>query len=182
MRYVGAVTVLLMPFLVACGAGSPSSPQTTLSGIPSAATEDATADALALKGIVALKGEITGQLTSSTQLEEGSTSWLNVIDAAGNSPRIGKFTLVISYERNTATGAEEGFYLFTTPKGTLTATFVGDTVASSLNVFTVDDTITITEGTGRFAGATGGLQATRVYEHTVGADVTGSVTGQVNLQ
>jgi|RhiMethySRZTD1v2_1073278.scaffolds.fasta_scaffold24651_3 hypothetical protein len=183
MRYaIGTVTLLLMPWLVACGqSGSPVSPQ-TLSAVPTGVTSDDTADTLALKGTTALKGTLDGQLTSSTT----PVSFLSnrVITAGGHAARFGRFTLTISFVRNDAASTEDGSYQITTSKGDSFGGSFSTSNALRVNgVITATDTVAILSGTGtgRFAGATGTFQVERTYTDSVGGNAAGTINGAVTL-
>ena len=172
MRYsICAVAVTLIPFLAACGIPSATTSET------GAATDD-TADTLGQKsGPVTFSGSLDGQLTSSTEIAPSVLA--RVTEATGRAPRFGKFTVTISHVRNTATAAEDGSYEFTTHKGdTITATFTGQGTFVINGTITVTDTVTIIGGTGRYAGATGSFQATRVYTMATG-EASGSFSGQI---
>jgi hypothetical protein len=186
MRYaIGAATLVLMPWLSACGqSGSPTSPQ-TLSGTPAGLTSDPdavdTADALGQTGTLTFKGALDGQLTSSTPIS-GTPVLARITDATGHAARFGKLIVTITHLRNTATAGEDGTYVFTTAKGdTLRASFTGTGTFIVNGVITITDTATVIDGTGRFAGATGSFQVTRVYTDATG-QFTASFTGVITLQ
>ena len=79
------------------------------------------------------------------------------MEATGNATHLGKFTLDIPHVVNRANGTAIGSYEFTAANGdTLFADFTGiATPTATPGVLYIEETATITGGTGRFADATG---------------------------
>ena len=79
------------------------------------------------------------------------------VTAVGFATQLGSFTLVGQQTVNVRTGAYTGSYTFTAENGdTLTATTVGaQHLCVGSGVYSLEEIITITGGTGEFSGATG---------------------------
>ena len=85
------------------------------------------------------------------------------VSATGNATRLGKFTLSISATVNRTTGAATGTFEFVAANGdTVFGTLTGQSSPPDAGVLTIEEAFTITGGTGRFAGATGGFTGTRL--------------------
>ena len=77
------------------------------------------------------------------------------VEAMGKATHLGRFTLDIPHVVNRANGTAVGSYVFTAANGdTLTANFTGTATPIGGGVLYIEETATITGGTGRFAGAT----------------------------
>jgi hypothetical protein len=102
------------------------------------------------------------------------------VDATGNATHLGQFTLDIPHVVNRAKGTAVGSYEFTAANGdTLTADFTGVAVPIAPGVLYIEETATITGGTGRFAGATGSFTVERLYD-TVAGTTVGSFEGTIS--
>lgn len=102
------------------------------------------------------------------------------VEAAGEATHLGKFTLDIPHVVNRATRTAIGTYGFTAANGdTLTADFSGVAVLIAPGILYIEETATITGGTGRFAGATGSFTSERLYD-TVAGTTIGSFAGTVS--
>ena len=188
MRYsVRVAAIVLIPLLGACaGAASPTTPLAPGGGaaaMASAAGADAIdEDAVSPLGSkpVTFKGRLDGVLTQSTPLVEPVVS--NVIEGAGHASRLGPFTVDIPYVVNMATQATDGAYEFAFAKGdTLTIVFSGQGSFIVGGVITVAESGTITNGTGRFAGATGTFSANREFVVATG-ETSGTFAGTIAIQ
>jgi hypothetical protein len=95
------------------------------------------------------------------------------VDATGHATHLGRFTLDIPHVVDTTTRAAVGSYQFTAANGdTLYATFTGQATPTAIpGVLYIEETATITGGTGRFAGATGSFIAERWYDTAAGTTV-----------
>lgn len=104
-----------------------------------------------------------------------------VIDAAGTATRLGRFTLSVPHLVNQAARTGSGTYEFTAPNGdTLSASFSGQATLVAPGVLATTETARFTGGTGRFAGASGGFIATRIFVVADGA-TSGSFEGTISL-
>jgi hypothetical protein len=105
------------------------------------------------------------------------------VDAAGNATHLGRFTLDVPHVVDPATGTAVGTYQFVAANGdTLYAEFTGQaTTTETPGVLYIEETATITGGTGRFAGATGSFVAERLFDMVAGTTV-GSFVGTVSTQ
>ena len=103
------------------------------------------------------------------------------VDATGNATHLGLFLLDIPHIVNRANGTGSGSYEFTAANGdTLTADFTGTAVPTATpGVLYIEETATITGGTGRFAGATGSFISERLYDTTEGT-TTGTFEGTIS--
>ena len=103
------------------------------------------------------------------------------VGAAGNATHLGKFTLDIPHVVNPATRTAAGTYEFTAANGDkVSAEFTGTaTPTATPGVLYIEETVTITGGTGRFAGAMGSITVERWYD-TVAGTTSGSFEGTIS--
>jgi hypothetical protein len=103
------------------------------------------------------------------------------VEGTGNATHLGKFALAIPHRVNRVTRTAIGSYHFTAANGdTLSADFTGQSMPTpTLGVIAIVETATITGGTGRFAGATGGFTSERLYDTLIGT-TTGSFNGTIS--
>ena len=127
---------------------------------------------------VPFKGSLAGDVTI-TPLDPPFLSVL--VDATGNATQLGQFTLTIPHIVNPANGTAIGSYEFTAANGdTLFADFTGQaTPTATPGVLYIEETATITGGTGRFADATGSFTVERLFD-TIALTTTGSFEGTVS--
>jgi hypothetical protein len=120
-------------------------------------------------------GSFVGQ---SVQTPDGSAVH-DEITSAGNATQVGQFVMVISATVNRPFGA--GTIVLVAANGdALTATFTGSSGPSGMpGVVLITEHATITGGTGRFAGATGSFDITRLFVPATSA-VTGTIEGTVS--
>jgi hypothetical protein len=104
------------------------------------------------------------------------------VEAAGNATQLGLFALDIPHVVNRANRTAKGSYKFTAANGdTLTADFTGTaTPTATPGVLYIEETATITSGTGRFAGATGSFTCERLFD-TIAGTTTGSFEGTITF-
>jgi hypothetical protein len=88
------------------------------------------------------------------------------VDATGNATHLGLFTLDIPHKVNRADHTAAGTYVFTAANGDmLFADFTGKSTPTAIpGVLYVEETATITGGTGRFADATGSFTTERWFD------------------
>ena len=140
--------------------------------------------AVALAGPVAagdrvpFKGELEG-IATVTPLNPPVVAVR--IEATGTATHIGRFTLVAPHTVNQATLTAVGTYVITAANGdTITADLAGTaTMVSPPNVIAINETATVTGGTGRFAGATGSIQVQRIFDRASGV-TTGTLNGWIS--
>jgi hypothetical protein len=126
---------------------------------------------------VPFKGSLEGNVTV-TQLAPPFV--MADVEATGNATHLGLFTLDIPHVVNRADRTAAGTYEFTAANGdTLTADFTGVAVLIAPGILYIEETATITGGTGRFAGATGSFTSERLYD-TVAGTTTGSFDGTIS--
>ena len=103
------------------------------------------------------------------------------VEATGNATQLGLFTLDIPHVVNRATRTAIGTYEFTAANGdTVYAEFTGVATPTAIpGVLYIEETATITGGTGRFAGATGIFSVERWYDMVAGTTI-GSFEGTIS--
>jgi hypothetical protein len=92
------------------------------------------------------------------------------IEATGTATQLGHFTLDVPHLMDPTTRTGVGSYQFTAANGdTLYAEFTGQATPTAIpGVLYVEETATITGGTGRFAGATGSFTTERWFDTATG--------------
>jgi len=94
------------------------------------------------------------------------------VEAAGNATQLGEFSLTVLATVNRATGTGTGTFLFTAASGdTVFGTTSGQSTPTAPGVITIVENWIITDGTGRFAGATGSFIGTRLKNLVTGLTV-----------
>jgi hypothetical protein len=103
------------------------------------------------------------------------------VEATGNATHLGVFMLDIPHIVNHANGTAIGSYEFTAANGdTVFADFTGQaTPTSTPGVLYIVETVTITGGTGRFAGAGGSFICERLFDRIAGT-TSGSFDGTIS--
>ena len=103
------------------------------------------------------------------------------VEATGTANHLGRFTLDVPHVVDPTTRMASGSYQFTAANGdTLYAEFTGQaTPTATPGVLYIEETATITGGTGQFAGATGSFTAERWYDTAAGTTV-GSFEGTIS--
>jgi hypothetical protein len=132
------------------------------------------ADPMAAGEQVPFKGRFEG--TVSRSLPPPPISVL--VEGAGNATHLGRFSVEIPHLVIPPNGA--GTYHFVAANGdTLTAKFTGVSAPAAPGFLYIVETATITGGTGRFAGATGGFVCERLYD-IAGGTTIGSFRGTIS--
>jgi len=103
------------------------------------------------------------------------------VEATGNATHLGQFRLDIPHLVNPAFRTAAGCYEFTAANGDkVYAEFTGLASPTAIpGVLYIEETATITGGTGRFAGATGSFTSERWYD-TVALTTVGSFEGTIS--
>jgi hypothetical protein len=103
------------------------------------------------------------------------------IEASGNATELGQFELDIPHVVDPVNRTAIGTYAFTAANGdTLYAKFSGQATPTAVpGVLYIEETATITGGTGRFAGATGSFTVERLYDSIAGTTI-GSFEGSIS--
>jgi hypothetical protein len=133
----------------------------------------------ALAGIlVPFNGELDGVVTHTAV--DPQTDYV-VVDATGTATQLGRFGVVAPHYVNTTTRTASGAYEFTAANGDkVYASFTGQaTPTATPGVISIVETATITGGTGRFEGATGGFVVKRLFDRIAGT-TTGSFEGTIS--
>ena len=126
---------------------------------------------------VPFKGSFEGDVTI-TPLTPPYVSVL--VEGTGNATQLGQFTLDIPHIVNRTTRIAVGTYEFTAANGDkVFAEFSGIATPVAPGVLYIEETATITGGTGRFAGATGSFAAERLFD-TVAGTTIGSFEGTIS--
>ena len=104
-----------------------------------------------------------------------------LVTAKGNATQLGQFALAIPHTVDLRTMTATGSYQFTAANGDrLIATFKGQgKTTPTPGVIAIVETASITGGTGRFTGATGGFTCQRLFNRVTGR-TTGSFQGTIS--
>jgi hypothetical protein len=142
--------------------------------------------ALLVVAIVMLAGSATaGEFVPFKGVLEGTVSRSDpppplqvVITGGGTATQLGLFSVQIPHTVTPPNG--HGFYYFVAANGdTLSAKFDGISAPADPGFLYIIETATITGGTGRFAGATGGFVCKRLYDIS-GGTTAGSFEGTIS--
>jgi hypothetical protein len=127
---------------------------------------------------VPFKGSLQGVVTM-TPLDPPFVSVL--VEATGQATQLGRFTLDIPHVVNRSNRTAVGTYEFTAANGdTVHAEFAGlATPTETPGILYIVETATITDGTGRFSGASGSFVCERLFD-TVAGTTTGSFEGTIS--
>jgi hypothetical protein len=147
--------------------------------------------ALTVVGVLALAGPASagetvpfsgGYAGSDVGTPIPNTTFASVtVEAAGHATQLGRFAYTAQLTVNTATGMGSGTFVFTAANGdTVYGTISGQAAFTPPNVLGITETATITGGTGRFAGATGGFDVARLKNTATGA-TTASFEGAISV-
>src|SRR5262249_18388695 len=126
---------------------------------------------------VPFHGELAGDVTRTPD----PPFILVDIEATGTATQLGHFALDVPHLVDPATRMAVGSYQFTAANGdTLYAEFTGQATPTEIpGVLYIEETATITGGTGRFAGATGSFTVERLFD-TVAGTTVGSFEGTIS--
>jgi hypothetical protein len=150
---------------------------------PAFAVDEAAVAGVEARHQVTFKGRLEGTY-SVTPVPNMPPFIVDVLlNAQGNATQLGHFTLVFPHrvDRSSVPSTAIGIYHLTAANGdTLTAAVLGQaTPTSTPGVLHGVETATITGGTGRFAGATGGFICERLID-TVHFTTVGSFSGTIS--
>jgi hypothetical protein len=131
------------------------------------------------KKALPFKGQLEGSYTFVPDAPPSPFSAVH-LTATRNATHLGRFTLDAPHRVNLETLVGIGTFELTAANGDkLTADFIGQaTPTETPNVFSIVEVATITGGTGRFAGATGGFTVERMVDLT-SPIATGSFEGTI---
>jgi hypothetical protein len=122
----------------------------------------------------------TLETTESGAPQPGTPIVVRHLEGVGTASHLGRFTVVADLTLNLATASGSGTGTYTAANGdVLTTTATGQAVLAA-GIATVTETVTITGGTGRFAGATGSLTVVRRVVQATGV-ATGTIDGEIIL-
>ncbi len=103
-----------------------------------------------------------------------------LVEGTGEATQLGEFTFAFPHTVNLLTRTAIGTYHFVAANGdTLTADGTGIATPIGGGVLYIEETMTITGGTGRFAGASGSFEVERLYD-TVAGTTVGSFEGTIS--
>jgi hypothetical protein len=123
---------------------------------------------------VPFKGSFEGTVTRSLPPPPIAV----LVDAVGTATQLGLFTLEIPHVVIPPNAS--GSYDFVAANGdTLTAEFTGVSMLVAPGILYIEESATITGGTGRFAGATGSFSVERLYD-TIAGTTVGSFEGTIS--
>jgi hypothetical protein len=123
---------------------------------------------------VPFKGVLEGTVTRS----DPPPPIKAVVTGGGTATQLGLFSVEIPHLVTPPTAS--GFYYFVAANGDkLSAKFDGVSAAADPGFLYIVETATITGGTGRFAGATGGFVCKRLYDIS-GGTTAGSFEGTIS--
>ena len=147
---------------------SPTSP--TAAAVASAATSVTGHD-------VPFKGSLTASevdiVTFPTLLADGA--------AEGTATHLGRYTAKFNATVNVLDGTATGSYTFTAANGDrLFSTFTGLGVPAGGTMASITETLEISGGTGRFAGASGALVVRRALDQATGKS-SGEIEGSISM-
>jgi hypothetical protein len=139
---------------------------------------------LSLAGLAEAGNQVPfkGRLEGDVAVTPLAPPFLQVdVEATGNATQMGKFTLDIPHVVNPATRTALGSYEITAANGDkVYADFNGTATPTAIpGVLYIEETATITGGTGRFAGATGSFTSERWYD-TIAGTTSGSFEGTIS--
>jgi hypothetical protein len=187
VQILRTLTVLCAGLLVVgcTGTASPTRPTAFEGAAPVsiAAPSDATAAGLSSGASPQLpfKGRLGGSWTVDFD-PPPSPFFTVVFDGTGNAAHLGRFVFHTVHRVNTADGTAAGSYELTSAGGDM---LIGDFTGASgptetPNVFAIAETVTITGGTGRFAGAVGNFVIERLVDFNTSTS-TGTFDGEISL-
>jgi hypothetical protein len=116
------------------------------------------------------KGKLGGIVTH-TPVDDHTDFVL--VEAMGTSTQLGQFAVSVPHYVDLPTRTAAGDYEFTAANGDrLLGEFTGQaTPTSTPGVIAILETVTITGGTGRFAGATGNIVVERLFDRIAGTTI-----------
>jgi hypothetical protein len=155
---------------------SPTSP--TPAASVSAASLSSVSTASLIDDPLPFRGSLTAKeidiVTFPTLLANG--------EAKGTATHLGRYAAIFEATVNVLDGTATGGYTFTAANGDqLFSTFTGLGVPAGGSLASITETLTITGGTGRFAGAGGTLVVQRTLDQTTG-ESSGSIEGSITMQ
>lgn len=160
-------TLLAVALAAACDTGAPDVVGPELRSSKAAAPK-----------MVPFKATLTYQSTAPAEVERCGPGEIGMtLTKAGNATHLGRFTVVASQCLDPATGAiTKGEAVFTAANGDQVFATQSGQVSGSPPVLAFELDYTITGGTGRFAGASGSINATGDFDVRTGGG-TASLEG-----
>jgi hypothetical protein len=174
--------------LLIIGCSNPASPtRATAAEGAAAATVTAPTGATAADTLSAaapqipFKGRLSGSWTADFDAPP-SPFFTVVFDGSGNGTHLGRFVFHTVHRVNTVDGSAAGSYQLTSANGdTLAGDFTGASRPTlTPNVFAIVETVAVTGGTGRFAGASGEFVIERLVDFNTSTS-SGTFEGAITL-
>jgi hypothetical protein len=127
---------------------------------------------------VPLRGRFDGTVTATPI---NPPLFAILVEGEGHASHLGRFTVSVPHVVDRSTRLASGTYVFTAANGdTLTADFTGQSFPTDTpGVLAIVEHATITGGTGRFAGATGGFTVERRFDTAAGT-TTAAIDGTIS--
>jgi hypothetical protein len=186
------IVLSLCVFAIGCsgqGLHSPTSPTSTTTALLGSERPDGAAQTQAWNGsALPFQGSFTGQTSGTVNCPPTCPPTTLTVRGTeeGTASHLGRFTAAVEEVVNIATAMSTGTIEFTAANGDrLLATTVGGEVGfTPPNISHIEETATITGGTGRFTGASGTftIRFTQTIDFATGtATLTGSFEGSINL-
>jgi hypothetical protein len=165
--------VALAAFALSCDrSGGPTAPSTSAAAVRRASAEPKQ---------VPFKGTFSATGTAVARPGDRCPVLTVEIHGTGNATHLGRFVTGQSHcAAPPSLAFTDGVFAFAAANGDqIRGTYLGEFVPLSPPLFTIDGHFTITGGTGRFAGTTGGGEASGVQDLATG-DVTVSLVGTIS--
>lgn len=173
MRTLSAPAALLAVALTACSTDTTRDPVAP-SGTVLSRVDHADADTKSMH----IHGNM--EATEWGTPQPGSPIVLRRLEGEGTASHLGRFTTVANITLNLATATGSGTVTYTAANGDmLSGTATGQAVIAA-GIATVTETVTITGGTGRFAGAAGTFTVVRRVVQATGFS-SGTIDGTITL-
>lgn len=181
----GCVIVALCAAALSIGCAGSSSPTAPTGAAPAAISLNGSMSALSVMGdsaksshaaaLVPFKGSLEGKYGEPSGV---FPIFHESIAGEGHATHLGGYTLAIDETVNLLNASAVGTLVLTAASGdTVTGTFTGHAQPGPLVAITEE--VTITGGTGRFAGATGSFVIDRVFDPAK-RTTTGSFAGSIS--
>ena len=166
------ILVGLCVFSIGCSGQASNSPTSPTPAGASVSGMSGTDHALPFRG--SLSAREIDTVMFPTLLADGS--------AEGTATHLGRYAAEFNATVNVLDGTATGSYTFTAANGDqVFSTFIGLGVPAGGSMASITERLTITGGTGRFAGASGALVVQRTLDQSTG-ESSGSIEGSITMQ
>jgi hypothetical protein len=166
-------------FATACAGEGPTAPLSPSSVIGGAAVTAATGVSPAAKGASQLP--FKGTLETVESITGSPPVLQDVLTGTGEATHLGRFTATFTYDIHLAELTSNGSFTLIAANGDrISGPLTGKGGTPSNGVLPIEEMATITEGTGRFAVATGSFRIDRLHDQATFRG-SGSFAGKINL-